>query len=84
MNINVYPHLIRHTFSTHMLNSGMSLNVLQQILGHDDPSTTLIYAELDNVTVENIVKFRGPYGFSFLCKNLGGRSWMYVMRNTRE
>lgn len=53
ININIYPHLIRHTFATHMLNSGMSLNILQQILGHDDPSTTLIYAELDNVTVEN-------------------------------
>ncbi|HZK34820.1 MAG TPA: tyrosine-type recombinase/integrase, partial [Bacillota bacterium] len=53
LGINVYPHLIRHTFATHMLNSGMSLNILQQILGHDDPSTTLIYAELDSVTVEN-------------------------------
>lgn len=53
LNVNVYPHLIRHTFATHMLNSGMSLNILQQILGHDDPSTTLVYAELDNTTVES-------------------------------
>ncbi|MBU5425024.1 tyrosine-type recombinase/integrase [Tissierella pigra] len=53
IDINIYPHLIRHTFATHMLNSGMSLNILQQILGHDDPSTTLVYAELDNQTVES-------------------------------
>lgn len=53
LNKEVYPHLIRHTMATHLLNSGMSLNILQQILGHDDPSTTLVYAELDNVTVEN-------------------------------
>lgn len=53
LNKNVYPHLIRHTFATHMMNSGMSLNILQQILGHEDPSTTLVYAELDNATVEN-------------------------------
>lgn len=53
LNKEVYPHLIRHTFATHKLNSGMSLNILQRILGHDDPSTTLVYAELDNVTVEN-------------------------------
>lgn len=53
LKINVYPHLLRHTTATHLLNSGMSLNILQQILGHDDPSTTLVYAELDNVTVEN-------------------------------
>jgi integrase/recombinase XerD len=53
LQVNVYPHLIRHTTATHLLNSGMSLNILQQILGHEDPSTTLVYAELDNVTVEN-------------------------------
>lgn len=53
LGINIYPHLIRHTTATHLLNSGMNLNVLQQILGHDDPSTTLVYAELDNITVEN-------------------------------
>ncbi|MCF6464217.1 site-specific tyrosine recombinase/integron integrase [Clostridium sp. Cult1] len=53
INKEVYPHLIRHTMATHLLNSGMNLNTLQQILGHDDPSTTLVYAELDNVTVEN-------------------------------
>lgn len=50
---NVYPHLIRHTMATHLLNSGMNLNTLQRILGHDEPSTTLVYAELDNVTIEN-------------------------------
>ena len=50
---NVYPHLIRHTMATHLLNSGMDITVLQKILGHDDPSTTLIYAELDNETVQN-------------------------------
>ena len=53
LNINVYPHLIRHTTATHLLNSGMSLEVLQRILGHDDPSTTLVYAELDNVSIGN-------------------------------
>lgn len=53
LQLNVFPHLLRHTMATHLLNSGMSLNILQQILGHDDPSTTLVYAELDNNTVEN-------------------------------
>lgn len=53
LGINVYPHLIRHSVATHLLNSGMSLEILQQILGHEDPSTTLIYAELDTMSVEN-------------------------------
>jgi len=50
---NVYPHLIRHTFGTHMLNNGMSLTVLQEIMGHDSPDTTLVYASIDNQTVES-------------------------------
>lgn len=50
---NVYPHLIRHTMATHLLNSGMNLNVLQEILGHDDPGTTLIYASINNKQIEH-------------------------------
>lgn len=50
---NVYPHLIRHTMATHLLNSGMNLNVLQEILGHDDPGTTLIYASVNNKSIEH-------------------------------
>lgn len=53
LEINVYPHLIRHTFSTHRLNSGMRLEVLQEILGHDDPATTQIYSQISTVEVEN-------------------------------
>jgi len=48
---SIYPHLFRHTFATHKLNSGMSLPVLQRLLGHEDPSTTQIYAELNESNV---------------------------------
>lgn len=53
LNVNVYPHLIRHTTATHLLNAGMSLTVLQEILGHDSPETTLVYASIDNRTIEH-------------------------------
>ena len=53
LQVNVYPHLLRHTFATHMINAGMSLNVLQEILGHDSPDTTLVYASIDNKTIEH-------------------------------
>jgi integrase/recombinase XerD len=48
---SIYPHLFRHSFATHKLNSGMPLVVLQQLLGHDSPETTLIYSE---ISAENI------------------------------
>lgn len=42
----IYPHLMRHTFATHALHGGMDITVIQHLLGHSDPKTTLIYAEL--------------------------------------
>lgn len=48
---SIFPHLMRHTFATHKLNSGMSLSVLQHIMGHDNPATTQIYASLSEENV---------------------------------
>lgn len=42
----VFPHALRHTLATHLLNKGAALHVVQQILGHEKPETTLIYARL--------------------------------------
>lgn len=48
---SIYPHLFRHSFATYKINSGMSLPVLQHIMGHEDPATTQIYAELSEENV---------------------------------
>ena len=42
----IHPHLMRHTFASNALNAGMDITIIQQLLWHSDPKTTLIYAEL--------------------------------------
>lgn len=54
--VNSRLHDLRHTAATHMLNSGMSLPIVQEILGHRDIKTTQIYAKVRNKLIREEMK----------------------------
>lgn len=56
----ISPHTLRHSFATHLLQGGMDLRIVQEILGHDDISTTEIYTNLDKSYIRGVYEASHP------------------------
>lgn len=55
INKRVTPHTLRHCFATHLLEQGVSLQVIQQLLGHSNIQSTTIYTHVSSVMIDKVV-----------------------------
>jgi integrase/recombinase XerD len=52
INKPIYPHIFRHSFATHLLDKGVALHIVQELMGHETSATTQIYARTSR---ENVI-----------------------------
>ncbi len=62
LRTGTFPHSIRHTFATHLLEGGADLRIVQELLGHNDPATTQIYTHVSKKQLQKKYKQSHPRG----------------------